>query len=86
MKQFFARPTWKKQDIIRDIKTGKPYLVLQVILDTATIIVDMNDHSTPSLPLTLLPRDYSAFALDHDMDVIEDEDNTVSFALNPVVI
>lgn len=65
------RPTWKAKDIIRNKLTGHPYKVLHVFNYNATIIVDLEDRSPLPLMYSLLPREYSNYAKDSDMEFNE---------------
>jgi len=60
-----AKPTWKQSDLIRNLKTGKAYMVLQVIRGYATLIAPMDQTELPPTQ-TLFTRDYDKFALDRD--------------------
>lgn len=62
----FYTPNWKKDDLIRNIYTGKPYLVIHLFLHTATLIVDAEEHCPTRIPFVILPADYSNYASDNN--------------------
>ena len=81
----FIRPKWHKGDIIRNKQDGKPYLVINVFLDSSTAIVDAQDSSLLT-PLYNLPiREYHNFALDRDME-FEEQENDLKWNFNPILI
>lgn len=62
----FYDPPWKKGDLIRNIKTGQPYLVIHLYLHTATMIVEANEPSPTRTPFIILPADYPNYAPDNN--------------------
>ena len=69
---------WKAGDIIRQIKTGKAFLVLHVYKNTATILSDL-EQELP-IAIVLLPKKYDEFATDRDMEqeIKEDDFGNIS--------
>ncbi len=63
-------PTWKQSQLIRNLKTGRLYMVLQVIRGYATLIAPMDQTELPPTQ-TLFTRDYDKFVKDSDA-VIKD--------------
>ena len=61
---------WKKGEIIRNKKNGKPYLVVHVFPSLATMIVDIGQHEL-QIPVLLLQRDYGNYDCDVNMECIE---------------
>lgn len=72
---------WRAGDIIRRKASGKPYLITQILKRVSAVIVDLEDKNPLSPALTLLARDFNAFALDEDMEVKKN-----SWSFNLVVI
>lgn len=60
----FYNPPWKKGDLIRNIATGKPFLVIHLYLHTATMIVDATDTTSTRIPFIILPADYLNYSSD----------------------
>lgn len=71
------RPAWKKGDVIRNILTGKPLLVIHIynfgINTTATVTVDIESKSDPTPVNILLQRDYDHWVRDVEMDIKGDK-------------
>ncbi len=57
---------WKTKDLIRNLSTGKLYLVLHVVKGYATIITNLSDPTELPPTFTLLPREYYKYARDCD--------------------
>ena len=57
---------WRKNDIIRNKKTGIPYLVKHMYAFISTEVVDLFDKRSPTPSLTILPKDYSDYVVDEE--------------------
>lgn len=58
------RPShWKPSDLIRNLITGRLYMVLHVIKGYATIIAALDETELPPT-VTLFPRDYEKYTKD----------------------
>lgn len=58
---------WKPSELIRNLKTGRLYMVLQVIKGYAMIIAPMDQTELPPTQ-TLFTRDYIQFARDCEVE------------------
>lgn len=56
--------TWQPQDLIRNLRTGNVYIVLNVLPQLATLIAPLNDTSELPQTLTLFPRQYEYYTKD----------------------
>jgi len=56
--------TWQPQDLIRNLRTGNVYIVLNVLPQLATLIAPLNDTSELPQTLTLFPRQYDYYIKD----------------------
>lgn len=59
--------TWQPQDLIRNLRTGKIYIVLNVLPALATLIAPLNDTSELPQALTLFPRQYDYYVKDSNV-------------------
>lgn len=59
--------TWQPQDLIRNLKTGKVYIVLHVTDNLASLICPLHDTSELPQTLTLFPREYPNYAKDSNI-------------------
>jgi hypothetical protein len=59
--------TYQVGDVVRAKKGGHPYLVCYVN-ETCCLVTDMTRNDDPALLFALLPRDYSKYARDMDMN------------------
>lgn len=59
---------WHKNDIIRDKRTGHPYLVVHVHKNVCSLVVDLEDKRALAPLFALLPKVYDQYALDSDME------------------
>lgn len=71
---------WKRGDIIRNANTGKPFLVIHVYTNLATMIADPEERDLQP-PVLLLQKDYYRYAKDVDMECKESDS-----LLEPVII
>jgi hypothetical protein len=60
--------TFTPGQIIRNKKTGKPYLII-FMPETAILVVDLESKDDPVPLRAILPRDIRYYARDLDMDV-----------------
>ncbi len=65
---------WKRNDIIREKESGKPFLVIQVIKSLCTLVVDAKSREKTPSPLLIWERNYVNYANDRDLKAIEKED------------
>lgn len=56
---------WQQTNLIRNLQTGKLYMVLQIIRGYATLIAPLDQTEQPPTQ-TLFTRDYYKFARDCD--------------------
>jgi hypothetical protein len=56
---------WKPSEIIRNLRTGRAYMVLQVVRGYATLIAPLDQTEFPPTQ-TLFTRDYYKFVRDTD--------------------
>lgn len=61
---------WKRGDIIRNARTGKPFLVIHVYTNLATMIADPQERDLQP-PVLLLQKDYYRYAKDVEMECKE---------------
>lgn len=62
------RKMWKRGEIIREKGTAHPFLVIHVHKDICTMVVDLEDHRKLPTAYAVLPREYSDYALDEEME------------------
>lgn len=55
---------WSASDTIRNLKSGKLYLVLHVVKGYATLLTSLMDHDELPYTLTLFPREYANYTKD----------------------
>lgn len=60
-----TKAPWQTTELIRNLKTGKLYFVIQVIRGYATLISPMDEKEQPPTQ-TLFTRDYDQFRRDCD--------------------
>lgn len=72
---------WTREDIIRNKATGHPYKVIHVYKALATILVDLENKSSLTSTVTLMPSGYSDYAKDRDMSVKKND-----WEYNPVYL
>lgn len=63
-----TRINWKINDIIRHRLSGHPYLIIHISRYACTV-VDLESHESPLPSFTLLPRNYSDYARDRDLEL-----------------
>lgn len=66
MSKQIVKCKWKAGEIIREIKSGKPFLVLHVYKNISTILSDLEEDMP--VAIVLLPKKYEEFATDSDME------------------
>lgn len=77
------RTTWEKNDIIRNIDTGDPLLVIHVYTYIATVVVDLQDARELALAYFLLPKNYEKYAVDTQMEKVT-KNGTIEWEYKPL--
>lgn len=75
----FSHVQWHKGDIVRNIKTNKPVMVINVFTHTCTIVVDLEDNSELVTPKVILQRNYADWELDEKFETEEKEDSCIMY-------
>lgn len=59
---------WKANEVIRHIHSGHPFLVIHVFSRTGTLICDLESGLVAAPGQVLLPKNYTEFAKDSQME------------------
>ncbi len=55
---------WTPSDIIRNLRTGKAYIVLHIVKGYATLLAPLMNNDELPYTLTLFPREYDNYCKD----------------------
>lgn len=75
-------PGFKKGELIRNVKTGQPLLVIHVFTGIATLASDPTQPS-PALPILILRSDYTDWVEEKDIEYLEKKNE---WLYNPVML
>lgn len=68
------KPNWKKGEIIRQVLTGKPYLVIHIyslgINETATCAIDLEAKEDPQSLKVITQGNYDKYVRDIEMEPV----------------
>jgi hypothetical protein len=64
---------WKAGQVIRNIESSKPFLVVHVFKNIGTEVFDLENSSTLINLGVILQRDYDKFARDVEMELIKQD-------------